>query len=93
MTSKNAIHNVPTANKLNTIDEKHTEMLNLFYENEMETLPGLIKEKNRLKNIINSHTNEYPKSNETLLDVQDNIKEINRQIRMLKHEKKKIFIG
>jgi len=92
MNSKNATHNVPNTNKLNTIDEKHTEMLNLFYENEMETLPELIKEKHRLKNIINSHTNEYPKSNETLLDVQDNIKEINQQIRMLKHEKKKYLL-
>jgi len=92
MISKNAIHNLSIINKSNTIDEKHTEMLNLFHENEMETLPELIKEKKRLKCIINSHTNAYPKSNETMLDIQDNIKELHRQIRMLKHEKKRYLL-
>jgi len=93
MNSKNIIHNLPSGNKPNTIDEKHTEMLNLFYENEMETLPELIKEKKRLKNIINTHhNNEFLNTNETVLDVQDNIKEIHQQIRMLKREKKKYLL-
>ena len=34
---------------VNTIDEKHTEMLNHFHDIETNTLPKLIAEKNRLK--------------------------------------------
>ena len=92
MISKNVIHNLHTVNKSNTIDEKHTEMLNKFHENEMETLPELIKEKKRLKYIINTHKITNPASNEPLLEIQDNIKEIHKQICMLKYEKKKYLL-
>jgi len=92
MISKNVIHNLHTQNKSNTIDEKHTEMLNKFHENEMETLPELIKEKKRLKHMINTHKIANPASNEPLLEIQDNIKEIHKQISMLKYEKKKYLL-
>ena len=42
-----------------TIDEKHTELLNLFHENETETIPRLLKEKERLKTQYNSYRKAF----------------------------------
>ena len=51
----NAVHKKMINKTITTIDEKHTEMLNKFYENEMITIPALTVEiellTSQLKNV------------------------------------------
>ena len=75
----------PPPKQSNTIDEKHTEMLNQFYENEMVLIPKLQEEKTRLKSLIpNLKENEI----DTYMDIRDKINDINTQIKNLKYQKK-----
>jgi len=73
---------------INTIDEKHTEMLNHFNTIETITIPNLMTEKNRLKSIIptlkDSQIDEF-------MDIRDKIESIGSQIRNLKSQKKTLF--
>jgi hypothetical protein len=74
---------------INTIDEKHTEMLNQFNKNELERIPKLIEERKRLNSIIptlkENQIDEY-------MDICDKIKQIKSQISVLKNEKKKYLL-
>lgn len=69
----------------NTIDEKHSEMLNYFHEIETTTIPNLKTEKARLKSIIptlkDNQIDDY-------MDIRDKIINITSQIRCLKSQKK-----
>jgi len=69
----------------NTIDEKHSEMLNYFHEIETTTIPNLKTEKARLKSIIptlkENQIDDY-------MDIRDKIINITSQIRSLKSQKK-----
>lgn len=70
---------------VNTIDEKHTELLNHFHEIETSTLPKLIAEKNRLKHRlakIPSNTNI-----DLQMDIKDKIKSIREKIGSLKTQR------
>jgi hypothetical protein len=73
----------------NTIDEKHTEMLNLFHDIETTTIPNLQVEKTRLKDIIPTlkdyQIDEY-------MDIRDKILAIQVQIRSLKSQKKQYLL-
>jgi len=75
----------PSKSISNTIDEKHTEMLNHFHEIETTTIPNLQSEKTRLKSIIptlkDHQIDEY-------MDIRDKITYIRSQIRSLKSQKK-----
>ena len=56
--------------QMTSLDEKHTEMLDLFNENETETIPQLQVEIEELKTQINSlHKNQI----ELKLDLKDQI--------------------
>jgi len=68
----------------NTIDEKHTEMLNTFDEIENETIPLLKEEKEQLKTRI-----KLLKSNqiEEIMDIRDKIGIIKKSIRVLGQQK------
>jgi len=72
-----------------TIDEKHTEMLNKFHENETITIPKLIEEKERLKSMI-------PKLKENeidaYMDIRDKVLAIQKEIKQLKKEKKQYLL-
>jgi hypothetical protein len=74
---------------INTIDEKHTEMLNHFETIENVTIPELIAEKSRLKSSIStlkdSQIDEY-------MDICDKIEYIRSQIRNLKSQKKQYLL-
>jgi len=72
-----------------TIDEKHTEMLNQFHEIETNTVPSLIKEREHLKEVLKTLDETQI---EKLMDIKDNIKNINLQIRILKLQKKKYLL-
>jgi len=83
------IQKKPPPKQINTIDEKHTELLNLFHENETETIPRLLAEKERLKAII-------PKLQDHQIDaymeIRDKILDIKSKIKELKQEKKKYLL-
>jgi len=79
----------PPPKQSNTIDEKHTEMLNQFYENETETIPKLIEEKERLKSLIpNLKDHEI----DSYMDIRDKVQEIQSQIKELKLQKKRYLL-
>lgn len=79
----------PPQKQTNTIDEKHTEMLNLFYMNETETIPKLTQEKNRLKSLIpNLKDHEI----DAYMDIRDKVKEIQLQIKEIKQQKKRYLL-
>ena len=74
---------------VNTIDEKHTEMLNYFDTIETEKIPQLKEEKKRLvRSIASLKDNQY----DLYLDICDKIKEIKKEIRELKQKKKNYFL-
>ena len=67
----------------NTIDLKHTEMLNHFQEIEELTIPKLIEEKAQLKSIIptlkDGQIDEYMDIRDKVLSIQNKIKDLRRQ--------------
>ena len=73
----------------NTIDEKHTELLNQFNEEENVTVPQYKKEKNKLKQQLASCDETYI---EKILDIKDKIKQINKDIHHIKNKKKKYLL-
>lgn len=79
----------PPPKQINTIDEKHTELLNLFHENETETIPRLLAEKERLKAIIPTLQDHQI---ETYMEIRDKILDIKSKIKELKYEKKKYLL-
>ena len=77
----------------NTIDEKHTEMLNHFHNSESITIPQLIAEKNRLKTIAQTLKNTLSDNKiEEYMNIRDKIHVIQVQIRQLKQEKKQYLL-
>jgi len=75
--------------QMTSLDEKHTEMLDLFNENETETIPQLQVEIEELKTQINSlHKNQI----ELKLDLKDQIKEKRALIKQLKDQKTKYLL-
>ena len=73
----------------NTIDEKHTEMLNHFHNSESVTIPNLIAEKNRLKTVAHTLTENQI---DEYMNIRDKISTIRIQINQLKHEKKQYLL-
>jgi len=73
----------------NTIDEKHTEMLDSFFEIETKTVPELIKQKRCLNNYLN---NLKENQIEERMDIQDKIRDIKKQIQEFKNEKKQYLL-
>jgi hypothetical protein len=79
----------PPQKQTNTIDEKHTELLNQFYINETEIIPKLREEKTRLKSLIpNLKDHEI----DAYMDIRDKVQDIQSQIKELKQQKKKYLL-
>ena len=75
--------------QMTSLDEKHTEMLDLFNENETETIPQLQTEIEELKTQIKSlHKNQI----ELKLDMKDQINEKRAVIKRLKEQKNKYLL-
>jgi len=76
-------------NTSNTIDEKHTEMLNYFDKIETVIIPQLKREKeeliNRIPLLLENQIEQY-------LDIRDKIKYIKVKIKELKNKKKKYYL-
>jgi len=79
----------PPHKQSNTIDEKHTEILNQFYENETEIIPKLLEEKTQLKSMI-SNLKEH--EIDAYMDIRDKIHNINSQVKELKQQKKRYLL-
>jgi len=80
---------VKNSHNANTIDEKHTEMLNHFHDLEINIIPEMIKEKNILKKKIR----ELDKSKiDTCMDIQDKIRKLKLEIQQLKSKKKEYLL-
>jgi hypothetical protein len=75
--------------KINTIDEKHTEMVNKFVDIEVNKIPELQLE---LKNIKHALKNREGMSIEKRMDLQDSYKKIKKDIATMKNEKNKYFL-
>ena len=75
--------------QINTIDEKHSEMLEKFQENETTIIPNLLEEIATLKNKIKTLNND---NIETFLDIRDKIYSLKSQIKTLKLEKKNYLL-
>jgi len=75
--------------QMNTIDEKHTEMLNYFDKIETVIIPQLKREKeeliNRIPLLLENQIEQY-------LDIRDKIKSIKVKIKELKNKKKKYYL-
>jgi len=74
----------------NTIDEKHTEMLNGFYEIDTETLPKLVIKKQELK--IQLLNLSQQKQIEEYMNVRDEIRAISKNIKSLKSQRKNYLL-
>ena len=72
-----------------TIDEKHTEMLNHFYELETIVIPNLINEKKKLKQRLRELTTNKI---DVYMDIRDKIDIINKDIAELKSKKKQYLL-
>ena len=75
--------------KINTIDEKHTEMINQFDEIETKKIPEL---KEELKSIKQSLKTMDKVQIEKYMDMQDRYKKIKEEIALLRKEKKKYLL-
>jgi len=71
-------------NYTNTLDGKHTEFINEFSKNEINTIPSLKEEKDKLKNKLVSNQNL---TIEQIMEIKDRIKEIKENIKLLKKKK------
>ena len=77
-------------NQFNTLDEKHTELLNQFNDEETKIIPKLSKERENMK--LQLHTLNTTKQIEKYMDAQDRIKEISEEIRLLKNKRKNYLL-
>lgn len=80
---------VKNTHTANTIDEKHTEMLNYFHDLEINVIPQLIKEKNDLKNKLKELDNSKI---DMCMDIRDKIRKIKLEIQQLKSKKKEYLL-
>jgi hypothetical protein len=74
---------------INTIDEKHKEMLRSFEEIETVTIPALNIEKKELKSKILTLKEHQI---DVYLDIKDKIEQIKSQIKELRNRKKRYFL-
>jgi hypothetical protein len=74
----------------NTIDEKHTELMEYFHENETVVIPQLMEEKKRLLQLLKKiGENEIEK----YMDLKDEIAKLTEKISFLKKEKKNYYLN
>jgi hypothetical protein len=94
MDQKNNTKKIPSHSskfsQSNTIDEKHSELMEYFHENETVVIPKLIEEKKRLKQLLKkTDENEIEK----YMDLKDEITKLSEKIFSLKKEKKNYYLN
>ena len=73
-----------------TLDGKHRDFLNTFSKDESDTIPDLKSEKTALKQKLLTCNNSL--SIEQIMDIQDRISEIKKEIIEIKHRKSEYFL-
>jgi hypothetical protein len=90
MSNKRGNKSMSTQQNIRTIDIKHSELLDRFEKIETETIPDLKKEKENLKlSVSNLKEDEL----DEFIKIKDRITAINKEIKELKHEKKKYLLN
>jgi DNA-directed RNA polymerase subunit F len=75
--------------QITSLDEKHDEMLEKFYNNEHKQIPKLKEEIKKLKEELKQYSNEQI---DKILDIQDKISEKKDIIKQMQKEKKKYLL-
>jgi len=84
---KNSKKLIVSNKKSTTLDSKHKEIIETITRNECDKLPELLKKKKNIKKRIKKCENIDKK-----LDLEDNLKKINREISKIKSAKKDYFL-
>jgi hypothetical protein len=80
----------PKTTTSNTIDEKHTEMLNYFHEIETELVPKLLDQKHHLKLRLVKLSKQ--KQIDEYMNIRDEIRAVSKEIRHLKSQRKNYLL-
>jgi len=80
---------IKNSHNANTIDEKHTEMLNHFHDLETNIIPSLMKEKKILKQKLRELDNSKI---DICMDIQDKIRKLKVEIQQLKSKRKEYLL-
>ena len=73
---------------IETLDNKHNEMLNTFHYEETKEIPNLLNEKKKLLNKLENKNILI----EEKLDIEDSLKKIDKSIKLIKKNKKKYLL-
>ena len=84
---KNSKKLIVSNKKSTTLDSKHKEIIETITRNECDKLPELLKKKKNIKKRIKKCENIDKK-----LDLEDNLKKLNREISKIKSAKKDYFL-
>jgi len=89
MSNKRGHRNSISNQNIRTIDIKHSELLDRFEKIETELIPNLLNEKETIKETV-SRLKEHQL--EEFMKIKDRIRDINKELKTLKLEKKKYLL-
>lgn len=89
MSNKRGHRNSISNQNIRTIDIKHSELLDRFEKIETELIPNLVNEKETIKETV-SRLKEHQL--EEFMKIKDRIRDINKELKTLKLEKKKYLL-
>ena len=78
--------------KTTTLDNKHNEFVKEFNNNNSNKIPLLIIKRDTLKKKFNTGVKEESLSVEEMLDLKEDIKQINKEIKNTKHKEKDYYL-
>ena len=90
MSNKRGNKLTTASHNIRSIDVKHSELLDRFEKIEIETIPDLKKEREELKNSVN---NLKEHEVDEFMKIKDRLREIGKEIKELKQEKKKYLLN
>jgi hypothetical protein len=76
-----------------SIDEKHTDMMNIFHVIDNKTVPELIEEKRKNKQKLKKMSKQNHHQTDDFYDTQDAIKEIDSKIKELKQKRNEYLLN
>jgi cytoplasmic iron level regulating protein YaaA (DUF328/UPF0246 family) len=89
MSNKRGSKMSSTTQNIRTIDIKHAELLEKFHNIDENIIPNLQKEKQQLKDSVSKLSENQL---DEFMNIKDRIAEINKEIKLLKQEKKKYLL-
>ena len=79
-------------NNVKNIDEKHNDLMNIFYVIENETIPNLLQEKQILKKKLKHFETHNKQHSDEYFEILDQLEDIRQQIKSLKQKKKNYLL-